>query len=115
MYTPKLRIVQTIFAGIALVALTSGGMAWAGEKAAAGDPYPLATCPVSGEKLGSMGEAYDYVYAGQLVRFCCPGCIDDFNADPQGAMAKVSAASMGHGDHADGHMKQDGDHSGHHH
>jgi len=83
--------------------------------AAQKDAYAADTCPISGEKLGSMGDAYDYVYAGKLVRFCCPGCIDDFNADPQGAMAKVSAASMGHGDHAEGHMKQDDSHSGHHH
>ncbi len=84
--------------------------------AAQGDSYTATTCPISGETLGSMGKAYDHVYAGQLVRFCCGGCIADFNADPQGAMAKVSAASAEHGEaHGGGHMKHGGDHSGHNH
>jgi YHS domain-containing protein len=46
--------------------------------------YPLDVCVVSGEKLGgSMGAPVDYVYKGQLVRFCCGGCIDKFEKDPQ--------------------------------
>jgi len=84
--------------------------------AAQGDAYSATTCPISGETLGSMGKAYDFVYAGRLVRFCCAGCIDDFHADPQGAMAKVSAASATHGEaHGGGHSQHGGDHSGHNH
>jgi YHS domain-containing protein len=84
--------------------------------AAQGDAYTATTCPISGETLGSMGKAFDYVYAGHLVRFCCGGCIDDFNADPQGAMAKVSAASAKpDAAHEGGHMPHGGDHSGHGH
>lgn len=60
--------------------------------AAQSESYPLTTCPVSGMKLGGMGEPVDYVYQGQLVRFCCSGCIDKFNEDPSAAMAMLEAA-----------------------
>src|ERR1700741_2040149 len=36
--------------------------------------YPLDTCPVTHEKLGSMGEPVDLVVDGTLVRLCCKGC-----------------------------------------
>ena len=39
-----------------------------------GDPYTLKTCPVSGEALGSMGEAPVFLHEGREVRFCCGGC-----------------------------------------
>ena len=53
----------------------------------------LATCPVSGEKLdGDMGKPYIFVYQGQEVKLCCPGCKKDFDKDPAKYMAKVRAA-----------------------
>lgn len=55
--------------------------------------YPADVCPISGETLGGMGDPYDYVYAGRLVRFCCPGCIDTFDENPSAAMAKVYGSS----------------------
>ncbi len=62
--------------------------------------YTATVCPISGEPLGSMGEAYDYVYAGRLVRLCCSGCIDKFKADPAAALAKLEAgAKSAHDDH----------------
>jgi YHS domain-containing protein len=51
--------------------------------------YPADTCPVAGEKLGGMGEPYNYVFAGRLVRFCCGGCIGGFNSNPATALAEV--------------------------
>jgi hypothetical protein len=36
--------------------------------------YPLETCPVSDEKLGSMGEPLNVLYGTKLVRLCCSGC-----------------------------------------
>ena len=52
--------------------------------------YPLATCPVSGDKLGGeMGDPVDYVFANRLVRFCCPSCFKDFAKDPWKSMAKI--------------------------
>ncbi len=60
--------------------------------------YPLKTCLVSDEPLGSMGEAVAYVHraAGQpdrVVFVCCEGCIDDFKADPAKFLKKVDAAA----------------------
>ena len=45
--------------------------------------YPLNTCPVTGEELGSMGDPVVYDYQGREIRFCCQGCIPQFEADPQ--------------------------------
>lgn len=56
------------------------------------DAYPMNTCPISGEELGSMGDPYNHVANGRLVRFCCDGCIPDFEKDVAAAMAKVDAA-----------------------
>jgi hypothetical protein len=55
--------------------------------------YPLRVCPVSGKELGSMGEPYNHVHEGRLVRFCCDGCIPDFNQDPAMYIAKIDAAA----------------------
>jgi hypothetical protein len=60
--------------------------------------YPLKTCLVSDEGLGSMGDAVAYVHrvAGQperVVFFCCEGCIDDFKADPAKYLKKVDDAA----------------------
>ena len=55
--------------------------------------YPLATCVVSGEKLGGdMGIPLDYVYNNRLVRFCCPSCLKDFQKDPQKYLQKLDKA-----------------------
>ena len=56
-----------------------------------GDPYLLSTCAVSGEKLGGMGDPIVKVYDGREVRFCCEGCIEDFEADPAAYWEKVDA------------------------
>ncbi|MBX3323882.1 MAG: hypothetical protein KF757_12930 [Phycisphaeraceae bacterium] len=45
------------------------------------EPYALNTCPVSGQKLGSMGDPIVAMYDGREVRFCCGGCIDKFEAN----------------------------------
>jgi len=47
-------------------------------------PYTLSTCPVSGETLGSMGDAIVKAYGGREVRFCCTRCIGKFEADQEG-------------------------------
>jgi YHS domain-containing protein len=56
--------------------------------------YPLDTCPVSGKKLGSMGEPVDYLHDGRLVRFCCKGCIKRFQAEPEKYLEKLDAAAF---------------------
>ena len=59
--------------------------------------YPLDTCPVSEDSLGSMGDPIDYVYEGRLVRFCCDGCIGSFEKDPGRYLALIDAAAAGEG------------------
>lgn len=55
----------------------------------AGDPYPFDTCPISGEKLGSMGEPFVKMYEGREVRFCCDGCPPRFEKDLAASMATL--------------------------
>jgi YHS domain-containing protein len=55
-------------------------------------PDLLATCPVSGDKLGEMGKPYTFTYKGQEVKLCCGGCKKDFDKDPDKYMAKIRAA-----------------------
>jgi hypothetical protein len=66
--------------------------------------YPMKTCLVSDEALGSMGDAVAHVHraAGKpdrVIFLCCEGCIDDFKADPAKFLKKVDdAAKKGSGD-----------------
>ncbi len=54
--------------------------------------YPMTTCPVSGEALGSMGGPVDHVSDNRLVRFCCKGCLRPFKKDPAPFLATLNAA-----------------------
>ena len=40
-------------------------------------------CPVSGEKIGEMGEVVKYEYNGKIYNLCCPMCKKDFDLDPE--------------------------------
>jgi YHS domain-containing protein len=53
-------------------------------------PYPLGTCIVSDEELESMGGSITKVYKGQEVKFCCNGCVKDFDASPEEFLAKLA-------------------------
>jgi YHS domain-containing protein len=55
-------------------------------------PYTLKTCIVSGEKLGEMGKPFVYEYKGREIKFCCKGCLKDFNKDPQKYIKKIEEA-----------------------
>ena len=55
--------------------------------------YPLKTCVVTDEKLGSMGKAYVHSHEGQEVQFCCKSCIPKFNKDPQKYLKKIADAA----------------------
>ncbi|MBK8177660.1 MAG: hypothetical protein IPK67_01880 [Planctomycetes bacterium] len=54
--------------------------------------YPLDTCPISGEKLGGMGEPIDMVVDGQLVRLCCNGCRKGVEKDKTAVVQKIKDA-----------------------
>jgi len=54
-----------------------------------GDPYPLDTCPVTGKKLGTMGDPVIKAYHGREVRFCCAGCPETFEKDMAASLTKL--------------------------
>ena len=59
------------------------------EQIAAAKPYPLKTCVMSGEELGSMGDPIVLIVGDQQIKLCCDGCIEDLKADPAKALAKL--------------------------
>ncbi len=72
-------------------------------------------CPVSGEKVGEMGEIVKYEHRGKIYNFCCEACIKDFKKDPEkyskiaedevkahGAVEMSDLEKMGH-DHKSSH------------
>jgi YHS domain-containing protein len=40
-------------------------------------------CPVSNEKVGSMGDVVTYEYNGKVYNLCCAMCAKDFKKDPE--------------------------------
>jgi len=69
-------------------------------------PYPLDVCLVSGEELGSMGDAYVFVHKGQQIKMCCKKCLKKFNTNPDKYMSMLNKGEAGKDAH---------DHSGHNH
>ena len=65
------------------------GVTPSAPEAGNGGGYPLDTCVVSGEKLGSMGKPYIITYEGQEVRLCCKSCQGHFQEDPGKYLAKL--------------------------
>jgi len=56
------------------------------------DDYPLDTCVISGQPLGSMGEPHEIVIGTTLVRLCCKGCLPKVAKAPWKAVEQVHAA-----------------------
>lgn len=79
------------------------GAATAAETAAAPKPYPLTTCIISGDKLGSMGDAVVVVREGREIKFCCKGCIKDFDKNPAAYIKQIEAAEKAPAAAAGGH------------
>lgn len=101
-----------ILSSTLLTALAAAGFA-ADAAGDAGDapkpkPYTLDTCIVSGDKLGGMGEAVTVIREGREIKFCCKGCIKDFDKDSAKFIKKIEEAvkakadakpGMNHGAH----------------
>ncbi len=62
------------------------------KKAAKAKPYPLKTCIVSDEELGSMGDPYTFTHEGQEFQLCCKSCLKSFKKDPAKHVKKLEAA-----------------------
>jgi hypothetical protein len=73
---------------LALGLLTLGATHAADTKA-----YPLTTCVVSGEKLGTMGKPFVHSVDGREVQFCCKACLKEFNKDSKKFLKKLDEAS----------------------
>jgi len=84
-----------------------------------GPAYPVATCVVSGEKLGGdMGPPVDVVVGNRLVRFCCKECQKDFRKDPLKYLGKLHTDGKHEGtepkhEHGDEHGHGDAHPKGH--
>ena len=55
-------------------------------------PYTLKTCIISGDKLGEMGDPFVYKYKDREIKFCCKGCLKDFNKEPDKYIKKIEEA-----------------------
>ena len=54
-------------------------------------PYPLATCLVSGEKLGEMGDPVVFTHEGQEIKLCCKSCKPKFDKAPATYLKKLES------------------------
>lgn len=54
-----------------------------------GDPYPLTTCAVSGQPLGSMGDPIITEIEGREIRLCCASCQPKLQNDTAAVLKKV--------------------------
>ncbi len=52
-------------------------------------PYPLKTCIVTENDLGSMGDEQSIVYQGQEIKFCCKPCEAKFLGNPAKYLARI--------------------------
>jgi hypothetical protein len=74
------------FVAAGLLALPLTGVA-ADKKAA--KAYPLKTCIVSDEELGSMGDPFVFTHEGQEIKLCCKSCQKDFKKNPAKFLKKL--------------------------
>jgi len=52
--------------------------------------YPLKTCLVTDNELGSMGKVITKVYDDQTVKFCCKPCVAKFEKNPAKYLSKLN-------------------------
>jgi len=71
------------------------------------DGYPSMTCLVKDSKLGSMGKPFVHVHEGVTVKFCCEGCLKDFNKEPEKYLAKLETAKKKQPEATDGKSGED--------
>lgn len=56
----------------------------------AATPYPIKTCLVTDNELGSMGKVVTKVYDGRQIKFCCKPCVKKFEANPAKYLSKLN-------------------------
>jgi hypothetical protein len=81
----KTKSILTILASLLLASCASTSSSTKGGV----KPYPLKTCIVTGNDLGSMGDEQRLVYQGQEIKFCCEPCVGKFQKNPAKYLAKL--------------------------
>ena len=74
---------STFFAAILATSAVAGDLS--DQKPAQSQSGKQATntvCPVSGDKVGSIGKPVYIEYQGKKVALCCKDCVKDFHRDP---------------------------------
>ena len=74
---------------VSLTADEKGEIAKLADKADQDSALAQATCPVSGENLGSMGVPIKVSAEGKTAYLCCKGCNKYFDKDPKAVCAKL--------------------------
>lgn len=93
----KIRSAATLLLGSAMSLFlnacaatgSSGGSSAAAATTGGVKPYPLTTCIVSGNALGSMGDDQRLVHNGQEIKFCCQPCVGKFLKNPEKYLSKL--------------------------
>lgn len=80
----KTRLLLACAGALLFASCAASDSATAGAK-----PYPLDTCIVTDNKLGSMGTPVSLVYQGQEVKFCCKPCVAKFHRNPDRYLAAL--------------------------
>jgi hypothetical protein len=79
-----------------LVALTLSALSFsavaADKKEEKKSNYPLTTCLVADEKLGSMGKPYVTKIKDREVQLCCQSCEKDLKKNPDKYLKKLDDA-----------------------
>jgi len=70
--------------------ITLSTLLFAAGLAFAAKPYPLKTCLVTDNELGSMGKVVTKVYDEQEIKFCCKPCVKKFEANPAKFLSKLN-------------------------
>ena len=94
---------KTLLLGALLPLLAGAATLRAADDKPAASAPAAATCPVSGEELGSMGDSYEYIHKEEgkpdrVVKLCCKMCVAKFKKDPAKYLAKLDAPAAGTGD-----------------
>ncbi len=92
----NLTILTSFIAALFLAACSGERGDTAEATADAVTPYPLETCIVADEPLGSMGEPVVIVHEGQEIKFCCDQCRPRFEEDPDKYLGKLEHAGHDH-------------------
>jgi len=114
---------------VLLVAFSMQPVTWAVPTDAGGALIEVGNkiCPISGQKVGMMGDPIQVEHDGKLYNLCCAGCKSTFLEDPAKyskiAQAHVNIQTEGEGmmphgekgssDMHGGHGMQGDSHSGH--